>query len=861
MRIKAVADLEWVLASPQLISTQLDVLPASISEPILEDRKTQAWLDELNADPTPLHAFIAERTEDNKPIALGVYFASLVEFWLRHCPAWHVERFSSSDLQASQLKYLFRTTIPNTLTPMNMHWEATVKFFLFCGSQDEAKLDDFVHLGVTATGDSLTKRIRKSQRKLELSRQGRSWLASHFEWAEDATEIASHMLLCGYLLYPLADNRTTQAKYSFYVPEINPNHLQGWWTLDFETDISRASSPNSYFAILPKQFWLTKVTGIITSHGNIVIPGDAGLNLPPIQVTDRDTMFAACRDHFASYEMAKPLMVAELQQAGDGKFIEVSRGAIVNPTLWQPTQRFSNLLNKSSRKSQKESKNGMQSLGAPQSPGRSTFVDFEVALSPCELVEKLREILKKKQLGYTALKKSLEGFLEKRDSTVYVVQVLLALLDFASTDMKDTFRLGQLVLDSYSPKSEESSVIMDEHTIARMEAGPDNWWALRFQIKALSKLFPKRIAPSWAQEKAEVALWHMLSFNKRWNATAVDVCENYSVPRSEVDAHRVLQILASNRDYDNAEIFVVAQMSAYGNERSSLAHTFIHNPSTPARASRRVANLVVPLSSNILFNLEGQPKSKTKLKSFTDIEDQRRRLHNIKCVEVTSVHVVDTKEGVEKMLSFAQSLSQGGRHVVGMDCEWRPTSFSQQDGRQVDVLQLAFAGGVIFVLDCAALADEHMEQVVALVLNAKNIILSGFSVAGDVQRLRAAYPSLGCLTNCVEVRRAAVARVGSVVQTWGLAALASTYLGIEIAKDQQVSDWAHRPLSSEQVAYAALDAHCARLLFLFFVLDLVESVEPLSDEAQHVWTPWLMRERNCKCRRIFDFSHSSQVSS
>ncbi|CAK4096646.1 unnamed protein product [Aphanomyces euteiches] len=386
-------------------------------------------------------------------------------------------------------------------------------------------------------------------------------------------------------------------------------------------------------------------------------------------------MFAACRDHFASYEMAKPLMVAELQQAGDGKFIEVSRGAIVNPTLWQPTQRFSNLLNKSSRKSQKESKNGMQSLGAPQSPGRSTFVDFEVALSPCELVEKLREILKKKQLGYTALKKSLEGFLEKRDSTVYVVQVLLALLDFASTDMKDTFRLGQLVLDSYSPKSEESSVIMDEHTIARMEAGPDNWWALRFQIKALSKLFPKRIAPSWAQEKAEVALWHMLSFNKRWNATAVD-------------------------------------------------------------------------------------------------------------------------EGVEKMLSFAQSLSQGGRHVVGMDCEWRPTSFSQQDGRQVDVLQLAFAGGVIFVLDCAALADEHMEQVVALVLNAKNIILSGFSVAGDVQRLRAAYPSLGCLTNCVEVRRAAVARVGSVVQTWGLAALASTYLGIEIAKDQQVSDWAHRPLSS-----------------------------------------------------------------
>lgn len=65
--------------------------------------------------------------------------------------------------------------------------------------------------------------------------------------------------------------------------------------------------------------------------------------------------------------------------------------------------------------------------------------------------------------------------------------------------------------------------------------------------------------------------------------------------------------------------------------------------------------------------------------------------------------------------------------------------------------------------------------------------------------------NFGCKINSVFCTKIASKFVRTYTDKHGLKALCSELLNISLSKGQQCSDWAHRPLTAEQIEYAAAD--------------------------------------------------------
>eukprot|EP00811_Abedinium_folium_P034924 NODE_7763_length_1552_cov_6.139649.p2 GENE.NODE_7763_length_1552_cov_6.139649~~NODE_7763_length_1552_cov_6.139649.p2 ORF type:complete len:427 (+),score=158.44 NODE_7763_length_1552_cov_6.139649:217-1497(+) len=150
---------------------------------------------------------------------------------------------------------------------------------------------------------------------------------------------------------------------------------------------------------------------------------------------------------------------------------------------------------------------------------------------------------------------------------------------------------------------------------------------------------------------------------------------------------------------------------------------------------------------------------------------------------------------------LARASAQGG--AVAIDMEWQP-QVAGQALAPVELLQLAVPSAC-WLLDVPALMREDAGAVVSLLraLTGGGVVLVGFGLVRDVERL---YESYG------ELPRLSVQRALDLSSSDGLRGCVARCLGSQLDKAQQCSDWSQRPLSAEQLAYAALDAHVLLLL-------------------------------------------------
>lgn len=205
------------------------------------------------------------------------------------------------------------------------------------------------------------------------------------------------------------------------------------------------------------------------------------------------------------------------------------------------------------------------------------------------------------------------------------------------------------------------------------------------------------------------------------------------------------------------------------------------------------------------------------------------------------IEIVDADESIGIMAKeiselFSQIENNGKQksdfldYVAGIDCEWRPTGAYAEallegpDDNPVALLQICIpAIGKVYLVDThqtlrANLADteqmnaneEILSKTIGTLFGSEGMIKVGYSVIIDFRRLAASFPHIPAFRNVRSVvelstlaqrlhPKSAHPSLGSLQR------LTKLVLGYNITKEQQCSNWEARPLTSNQVEYAALD--------------------------------------------------------
>lgn len=311
----AVRDLAWVIASPGLLDASYFQAQASLSGQarVIDDEfcrqfyeSQRAWLLQQDKDPQALHAWLTQRASHR----LGYYFEALLQYWLQH---WVGEGALAAHVPVRRNKqtlgefdFLFTTPGSRAL----QHWEVAVKFYLAYQQSDGSVR----YFGPQARDrlDLKLARLFEHQTQLATTDDGQKAIAQHI--TNNAFEtIESQILLKGYLFYPAQRDWETAPLTS---DGISTAHLRGWWTSVDVLHIPVMSAASRWYQV-PRLSWLSPVQ--LTEVQAQALPNHQSL-LEALSITQRK-------------QELDPILLAELTQASDGHWREISRGFVV-PEGW-----------------------------------------------------------------------------------------------------------------------------------------------------------------------------------------------------------------------------------------------------------------------------------------------------------------------------------------------------------------------------------------------------------------------------------------------------------------------------------------------------------------------------------------------
>ncbi|WVY89733.1 hypothetical protein V8G54_035247 [Vigna mungo] len=181
------------------------------------------------------------------------------------------------------------------------------------------------------------------------------------------------------------------------------------------------------------------------------------------------------------------------------------------------------------------------------------------------------------------------------------------------------------------------------------------------------------------------------------------------------------------------------------------------------------------------------------------------------------VHLVTGTDTAEfRLLSEALGRSS----VVGLDAEWKPV---RRSFPTVSVVQIACGDWGVFVLDLLSIPLSSLWEPLRELLLCPDILKLGFGFKQDLTYLSSTFCSHGGFDKVepyLDIRSVynhlQHSKKHEPKQSKSLSTICAEVLGFSLSKELQCSDWSRRPLTEEQIRYAAMDAHCLLDIFKLF---------------------------------------------
>ncbi|KAL8550970.1 hypothetical protein ACS0TY_000159 [Phlomoides rotata] len=196
--------------------------------------------------------------------------------------------------------------------------------------------------------------------------------------------------------------------------------------------------------------------------------------------------------------------------------------------------------------------------------------------------------------------------------------------------------------------------------------------------------------------------------------------------------------------------------------------------------------------------------------------------------------------------------------LIGLDAEWKPNRNSSTFPT-VSLLQIACRLAEsddlpVFLLDLQAIQLPSVYELLREMFVSPDVIKLGFRFKQDLVYLSSTFREQGCDAGFDRVepyidinaiyQYLQPKHLGRRIpkQTKSLASICKEVLEISLSKELQCSDWSLRPLSEEQKAYAAEDAHCLLEIFKVFHAKVVKkgnSLQHLNKRGSSYFDPGL----------------------